>query len=106
VARKVCEYNGAYSTLMAISLGIDQWKASDRWKRGFITDPLTFLNQERWKDTPPGEISKPLAKGEVRVREASASEAADAKTRAEYSKLLRANPSNSEAEIHAMIPKV
>lgn len=39
----------------------------DRWTRGFIADPLTFLDQERWKDTPPAGEAKALAKGEVRL---------------------------------------
>jgi hypothetical protein len=41
--------------------GLVRWTASDRLSRGFITDPLTFLNQERWKDTPPaGRWSHPV----------------------------------------------
>lgn len=32
---------------------VQPWKAFDRWKRGYVVDPLTFLNQERRKDTPP-----------------------------------------------------
>src|SRR4051812_20581339 len=60
----------------------------------------TFLNQERWKDTlPPGETNK----GDLRVREATPAEKAEAAERAKFLDLLRANPSKSEAEVHAMM---
>lgn len=30
--------------------GLERWKKSDRWARGFVCDPHTFLNQRRWED--------------------------------------------------------
>jgi hypothetical protein len=38
---------------------------SKRWRDGFITNPSTFLNQERWKDTPPAGEPK---KGKPRLK--------------------------------------
>jgi hypothetical protein len=81
VGRKVCvkrwvsaELNKHITEILA---GLERWKASDRWKRGYVADPLTFLNQERWKDIPPVPVQQP-AKGEVRIRETTAQEKAAA----------------------------
>jgi hypothetical protein len=79
--RKVCVKRwvsaGLNKHIAEILAGLERWKASDRWKRGYVADPLTFLNQERWKDIPPVPVQQP-AKGEVRVRETTAQEKAAA----------------------------
>lgn len=31
---------------------IARWKATDRWKRGYIPNPSTWINQRRWEDEP------------------------------------------------------
>ena len=37
----------------------------DQWKKGFIPDPTTYLNQERWEDELKREDSKPTLDGEA-----------------------------------------
>jgi hypothetical protein len=38
--------------LDAILAGLDRWKASEAWLRGYIEDPATFLRQRQWEDAP------------------------------------------------------
>jgi hypothetical protein len=53
---------------------------------------------ELWKETPPaGELKK----GELRLRETTPQEAADAQAR--FFELMKANLGKSEEEIHAMM---
>lgn len=69
------------------------------------TNPATFLNQERWKDTPPAGEPK---KGELRPREMSPEQEAktsfEARTRAEYMRLVKLpeNPNKSRDELSLM----
>ena len=44
--------------LPEILLFIDNASKTDRWKKGFIPDPPTFLNQERWNDEVEGYNDK------------------------------------------------
>jgi hypothetical protein len=87
--------------------GLERWKASDRWKRGYVADPLTFLNQERWKDVPPAAPSQ--AKGELRVGDLSPEQKAEARRHVarveEFFRLGRLPENNrkSDDEIWAMI---
>jgi hypothetical protein len=80
--------------------GVKRWNASDQFQRNIIPNPSTFLNQERWKDTPPAGEPK---KGEVRLREMSSHEKAEAEARAKFFELMKANPGKSEAGIHALM---
>src|SRR5262245_2675893 len=45
------------ANLSAILVGLEAWKASDPWARGFVEDPATFLRQRQWEDRP---MAKPL----------------------------------------------
>ncbi len=36
-----------------VLIALDQAKRSDRWRRGFIPNPATWLNQGRWADELP-----------------------------------------------------
>src|SRR5262249_29367461 len=38
--------------LEAILAGVERWKTSDAWGRGFVEDPATFLRQRQWEDEP------------------------------------------------------
>lgn len=62
VGRKAClakwKSLGLNANLDHILAGLERWKASDRWKRGYVAEPLTFLNQERWKDIPPRRLPR------------------------------------------------
>jgi hypothetical protein len=71
----------------------------------FIPHPATFLNQERWKDIPPVGEQKPPAKGEIRVRETSPAEDADAKARNEFLRLnkLPENLRKAPDEVMAIV---
>jgi hypothetical protein len=104
VARRSCEDIWKRRKLDACAddaiAGVRRWQSSDRWQRGFIPNPATFLSQERWKDTPPAGEPK---KGELRLRETTPQETADAQARARFFELMKANLGKSEAEIHAMM---
>lgn len=39
----------------AVMDGLYRWKQSDAWRRGFIEDASTFLNQRQWEDRPAAE---------------------------------------------------
>ncbi len=82
VGRKACLKRwlsaGLNKQLTEILAGLERWKASDRWKRGYVADPLTFLNQERWKDVPPAAPSS-QAKREMNVRKSTPDEKAKAR---------------------------
>jgi len=41
--------------LAAILVGIEHWKTSDAWQRGFVEDPATFLRQRQWEDAVPAQ---------------------------------------------------
>jgi hypothetical protein len=60
-----------------------------------VADPLTFLNQERWKDVPPAAPSQ--TKGEVRVHESSPAEKQAAKLDALYLGFLKEGKPEAEA---------
>lgn len=80
---------------------LKRFKASQQWQEErFIPHPSTFLNQERWRSEPPAAPSKP---GELRLRETTAEDAEEARIRAEFMRLAKANPGKSEAKIHAMM---
>jgi len=51
---------------------------SDQWRRGFIPNPATYLNQKRWEDEPPkGGKGPPKGGSAARDREERNHEAAD-----------------------------
>jgi hypothetical protein len=108
VGKKVCQLKWKTLKLDAVAAdvmaGLARWKASHRWARGYIKDPLTFLNQEIWREAPPLEI-KPVAKGEVRVRESTPAEKLEANGNAEFMRLLKLpeNLRKTPDEIAAMI---
>jgi hypothetical protein len=83
--------------------GLRRWLASDRFARGIIPNPATFLNQERWKDAPPAAPPELARKGEIIVRELSAEEKVRAEAEQndwrEFQRLLRQYPKKSEAEV-------
>lgn len=39
--------------LLGILSGIEKYRNSKQWREGFIPNPMTFLNQERWNDEIP-----------------------------------------------------
>lgn len=90
-----------------IIAGIKRWQSSDRWRRGFITNPSTFLNQERWKDTPPAAVTE---RGEIAVREIPPAQAAAARADVaafeEFKRLSRLHPRKCDAEIWQMVGNV
>jgi len=43
--------------LELILAGVERWKASDDWARGFVEDPATFLRQRQWEDEPKRPIT-------------------------------------------------
>lgn len=47
--RKIAPANGTADAIMA---GLERWKASDRWARGYVAHLATWLNQRRWEDQP------------------------------------------------------
>jgi len=47
--------------LEAILGGVERWKASDAWSRGFVEDPATFLRQRQWEDTAAEEEAAAVA---------------------------------------------
>jgi len=48
-------------TLVRVILeAVEKQKQSRKWKEGFITNPSTFINQERWEDGPEPEQKKPI----------------------------------------------
>jgi len=106
VGKRVCQHKWKTLRLDTVAAdvmaGLARWKASDRWARGYIKDPLTFLNQEIWREAPPLEINS-LGKGEIRVRDTTPAEAAEAAATATMLKLLRQHPGKSEAEIVEMM---
>jgi len=38
--------------LEPILAGVERWKGSEAWGRGFVEDPATFLRQRQWEDDP------------------------------------------------------
>jgi len=38
--------------IITILWAIERQKHTDRWKRGYIPNPTTWLNQQRWLDDP------------------------------------------------------
>jgi hypothetical protein len=71
----------------------------------YVADPLTFLNQERWKDVPPAAPAEGRKPGELRVRQTTPEEDARANFGREFMRLskLPENVRKSEAEIYAMM---
>jgi hypothetical protein len=41
------------TTIEEILGAIENQRGCDRWQRGYIPNPSTWLNQQRWKDQPP-----------------------------------------------------
>ena len=86
-----------------ILAGLKRWKACEQWQNPrFVPHPSTFLDQERWEDTPPaGEPTK----GEGRLREMTPEQSAratqEARARAEYIRLARlpGNDRKSDEEL-------
>jgi hypothetical protein len=57
----------------AIVAGVERWKGSDAWRRGYIEDPATFLRQRQWEDEPDKPIRQTLpAPGRVQPPDAAA----------------------------------
>jgi hypothetical protein len=77
MAKQFCQLMWRRKKLDAVAdeviVGLRRWLASDRFARGIIPNPATFLNQERWKDTPPAAevVGRP---GGLLVRELSPAE--------------------------------
>jgi hypothetical protein len=44
-----------------ITDGLERWKKSDRWLRGYIMDPIRFLKERAWEDEmgEPGDLFTP-----------------------------------------------
>jgi hypothetical protein len=61
-----------------------------------VADPLTFLNQERWKGIPPSAPVAASKQGEMKFRESTADEKADARFNREIMR-LRKLPENLRA---------
>jgi hypothetical protein len=92
--------------------GLERWKRSTAWLKDngqYIPPPSTFLNQERWKDTPPIGALVPLAKGEIRVEKMTPEQAAEAKQHADrfdkFKRLSRLNENigKSDQEIWDLV---
>ncbi len=49
-ASGIWQRKGLDTNLVVILEFIKSAATTDRWKKGFIPDPVTFLNQERWQD--------------------------------------------------------
>jgi hypothetical protein len=49
-ASRVWKTIGGDRCLEAILAGVERWKTSDAWRRGFIEDPARFLRQRQWED--------------------------------------------------------
>jgi hypothetical protein len=49
-ASRVWKTIGGDRALEAILTGVERWKTSDAWRRGFIEDPARFLRQRQWED--------------------------------------------------------
>jgi hypothetical protein len=43
----------------AVMDGLDAWKASDRWQRGFVKDAQRWLRDRQWDDPPPAPPQDP-----------------------------------------------
>jgi hypothetical protein len=57
--------------LESIVAGVERWKRSEAWERGFVEDPATFLRQRQWEDASPEDEAATLAaKIEARLAEA------------------------------------
>jgi hypothetical protein len=41
--------------------GVERWKRSEAWHRGFVEDPATFLRQRQWEDASPDDAAAELA---------------------------------------------
>jgi len=58
------KYKTAYDTgksaefVNAFFEGLDRWLKSDRWARGYVVHPTTFINQERWREFPEESIEE------------------------------------------------
>jgi hypothetical protein len=52
-ASRVWKTVGGDRALEAILAGVERWKTSDAWRRGFIEDPARFLRQRQWEDDLP-----------------------------------------------------
>jgi len=70
-ARKAWKQVDGARHLEAILTGVERWKGSDAWHRGFVEDPATFLRQRQWEDAAPVDTSAALAaKAAARLAEA------------------------------------
>ncbi len=58
--QKLAPSNGTVDAMMA---GLERWKASDRWARGFIVHLATWLHQRRWEDQPAS--AQPMFSGKT-----------------------------------------
>jgi hypothetical protein len=78
--------------------GLTRWVSSTDWlsrPADKFPYPTTWLNGQRWNDLPSA-VSKPLAKGELKVRESTADEKAAARFNQEIMR-LRKLPQNLRA---------
>jgi len=66
--------NNSRPPLETILKAIEKQKQSDKWKNGFIPNPLTWLNQARWED----ETKEIIGDGSIYDRLIAANEKADA----------------------------
>jgi hypothetical protein len=47
--QRLAPSNGTVNAIMA---GLERWKASDRWARGYVVHLANWLHQRRWEDEP------------------------------------------------------
>jgi len=71
-----------------------------------VADPLTFLNQERWRENPPAAPAAPSRPGEVRARETTDAEKREAAEGIEFMVLSKRDPGKSAREIVEMMNHV
>jgi hypothetical protein len=51
-ARAMKRINGGRDPMAVVMAGLERAKASRKWQEGFIPNPATWLNQDRWDDEP------------------------------------------------------
>lgn len=68
-AKDIWKRKQLYKKLNEILEFIKKAKETERWKQGFIPDPTTFLNQERWEDDLSAYNSKVDDEEEIKIPE-------------------------------------
>jgi Helix-turn-helix domain len=64
------------ATVESIRVGLAAWKASDRWRRGYVVNAGKFLRERIWEQTPP-DAAVPSARPGGRSTRERVSAAAD-----------------------------